>query len=126
MWGSVQGGTRNTSQGELNANLIFNWRKVAHLYCGERPCSTDEGTSQLELMQITLSLGPITTYQMVIFKSIKYWCWKQLESVEKLATTRSADSSHFLDILLWAGMEEGGIQLDQIPKSDELSYLFGA
>ena len=50
MWGRVLGGTRNTSQGELNANLIFNWRKVAHLYCGERPCSTDEGTSQLGLM----------------------------------------------------------------------------
>ncbi len=49
---------------------------------------------------------------MVIFKSIKYWCWEQLESVEKLATTRSADSSPFLDILLWAGIEEGGIQLD--------------
>ena len=63
---------------------------------------------------------------MVIFKSIKYWCWEQLESVEKLATTRSAYSSPFVDILLWAGIEKGGIQLDQISKSDELSYLFGA
>jgi len=45
---------------------------------------------------------------MVIIESTKYWRWGQLESVEKLETECSADSSASLDILWWAGIEEGG------------------
>lgn len=59
-------------------------------------------------MGTTLSLWPKIIYQMVIIESTKYWRWGQLESVEKLETECSADSSASLDILWWAGIEEGG------------------
>ena len=63
-------------QGELYANLVFYfyWRKDLHPDFESFQFKAQmQALGSLGCMGTTLSLGPMTTYQMVIFKSINYW-----------------------------------------------------